>query len=485
MEIFKLFGSIMVDSAEAQKSISNTGDKADGVASKLGNGIATAGKWGLAIGAAAVGVGAAVGGMVLSVTDSMSEIADSAARAGVAAEEYQKFAYAAKLSGMESETLEKAMVKAQKSFADASTGGKAAGDAFAQLGLDVSSMTSDGAFDAAIMALADMDDVTQRNALANDIFGKSYAELAPLLNEGSAGIAALKEEAVAMGGVMSNESVASAEAFGDTLDTLKTAMGGVFNKIGVELIPMFQSLADWVIAHMPEIQATIGTVFGVIETVVSKVYNVFKDNILPTLKSLWEWVEPQLPEIEAVFKTVFGFISDITNQLWGIFKNNLIPILQALWDFISPTFPLIKEVVKVTFGAIVTTVQTVVTIFEKVTSAIKTAVEWLQFWKSEGGDRSDGGDFSQSRDGSHASGLPFVPYDGYMIEAHRGETLLTADSSQDMASTIINGIAAAMGANQGGGGPSVAKVYLDGREIAQAMFEPMKSVARQRGVSLA
>ena len=32
MEIFKLFGSIMVNSSEAEKSISNTGSKAEGLA---------------------------------------------------------------------------------------------------------------------------------------------------------------------------------------------------------------------------------------------------------------------------------------------------------------------------------------------------------------------------------------------------------------------------------------------------------------------
>ena len=61
MEIFKLFGRIMVDSDEADKSISKTEKKAEGLGSKLGNGIKTAGKWGAAIAAGAVAAGAAVG----------------------------------------------------------------------------------------------------------------------------------------------------------------------------------------------------------------------------------------------------------------------------------------------------------------------------------------------------------------------------------------------------------------------------------------
>ena len=50
-----------------------------------------------------------------------------------------------------------------------------------------------------IDALAAMDDETARNAAANEIFGKSAAELLPLLNSGSDGIKELMQEADAYG----------------------------------------------------------------------------------------------------------------------------------------------------------------------------------------------------------------------------------------------------------------------------------------------
>ena len=43
MEIFKLIGSVMVDTADAEKSISKTSDQAEGLGKKLSNGIKTAG----------------------------------------------------------------------------------------------------------------------------------------------------------------------------------------------------------------------------------------------------------------------------------------------------------------------------------------------------------------------------------------------------------------------------------------------------------
>lgn len=61
IEVFKLFGSIMVKNDEANKNISKTEEKAEGLGQKLVSGIGTAAKWGAAIaaaaGTAAVGLG--------------------------------------------------------------------------------------------------------------------------------------------------------------------------------------------------------------------------------------------------------------------------------------------------------------------------------------------------------------------------------------------------------------------------------------------
>jgi len=482
VNIFTLTGGIFIDTEKANDSISKTNEKAQGLASKLGDGIKTAGKWAVGIGAAAGVVGGAMLGVAANTADAMGAIDDSAQKVGTTAEEFQKYAYAAKLSGMETATLESAMIKAQKSFADASEGGKTASEAFKRIGLDVSSMTSDGAFDAAIMALADMENETERNSLANDIFGKSYAELAPMLNEGSAGIQALKDEAVALGGVMSNESVSAGAKFGDMLDKAKTMIDGVFNSLGVSLLPMLNMLLSWVIGHMPEIQATIGTAFGVISKVVGIAYEWFNAYLMPVFDELFSFVQANMPTIEKIVSVVFEAIWDIVSQVWSIFNDNLLPILKALWDFISPTFPLIQGIVELTFGAIVATVQTVVDIFDAVTGAIKAAVEWLTFWNDEPVEdktpSTPKASSSSSRrinkaeiDGYHAAGLTYVPFDGYIAELHKGERVLTAEENK---SSTVQEITVN------------TPVYLDGKKIttvtSRVQLQNNRGKARALGV---
>lgn len=95
-------------------------------------------------------------------------------------------------------------------------------EAYQRLGVDISKIGNSGdAFNEVIAKLADMEDVTTRNALANDIFGKSYADLAPLLAEGSEGIAAWKQECEDLGGVMSGDMVEAGAELGDSIDRVK------------------------------------------------------------------------------------------------------------------------------------------------------------------------------------------------------------------------------------------------------------------------
>ena len=217
----------------------------------------------MAIGAGVVG--AAVIGMTNKLTETTGAIKDSADRAGMSAEEFQKWAFAAEQSGMSAETLEGAMIKQQKVFAEAKTGSETAGAAYAKLGIDISSIgSSSEAFDQVMAKMAGMTDESERNALANDIFGKSYSELTPLLNEGAAGMDALKQQAVDLGGVMSNDAVASGEALGDTLDQISLIGAGLFNTVATMLMPAVQTFADWVIANSPTIQSTAEGAFNII-----------------------------------------------------------------------------------------------------------------------------------------------------------------------------------------------------------------------------
>ena len=263
-----------------------------------------------ALATALVSVGKQAIDMIEQTIETTSTIADNSKKVGMSAVEYQKWAYAAKQSGMEQETLTGAMIKQQTSYAKAIDGTKeitlsladqklksiamekaqiAVNDAtikygknsiearealaklqkmqtdstktsneqadiYKKLGVSLSEWSSSEAFEQVILKLADMKDETERNFIATSLFGKSYAELAPLLAEGADGIEALRQRAIDLNGVMSNEAVAAGDKLGDTLDDLKFMFSGVANEVITSFMPELQKMADWVLNNKDEIK---------------------------------------------------------------------------------------------------------------------------------------------------------------------------------------------------------------------------------------
>lgn len=73
MEIFKLFGSIFVNTDDADKSMQKTEKNAESIATKFGNGIKTAAKWGAAIVTAATVAGTAIMGNAVSAAENFEQ----------------------------------------------------------------------------------------------------------------------------------------------------------------------------------------------------------------------------------------------------------------------------------------------------------------------------------------------------------------------------------------------------------------------------
>jgi hypothetical protein len=381
MELFRIFGSIFIQNEQADQQLQNTNNQAENTSSKLKSMIGTAAKVGAGIATGVAAGATALFGLATKAADTASNIKDMADRTGSTAEDFQKLSYAAEMSGMSVEGLEKAMIKQQTAFAKAKDGNKGLSEAYKKLGVDVNSIgNSSDAFNAVIAKLADMKDETQRNALANQIFGKSYADLTPLLNEGSTGIDALKQKAVDLGLVMSNDAVAAGEGFGDTLETLKNSFGMMATKIGAEALPIIQSFCDWVLANMPTIQSVAGTVFDAIGVVVKTTGDIFSNYLLPAFKSIWDWVQPYLPQIQAFFQSVFAAVGLVLQSFIAVIGQVINNVKQWLTDNQS-TVNSIKQLFFTAFEYIKTTITTAINILttiwnkygQDIQNVIKTA----------------------------------------------------------------------------------------------------------------
>jgi hypothetical protein len=274
VEIFKLFGSVFIKDEEASKSLSKIDEKAGNVGITLGGMIGTAAKWGAGI---AAGAGVALAG-VLALTNKSAEYADMidklSERTGINREELQRWKYAADQSGADITKLEVGVKTLSDVMDQAANGNKKAIEAFGELGVsltdaDGKARSTEAVFTDVMNALGDMEQGAKRNAIGNDLLGRSYTEMLPLLNAGSEGMDKLKTRADELGLVMSEEAVRANVKFGDTMADVKDSLGAVFMGIGTDLLPVMQRFLEWIIANMPEIRAFISDA-------IDKAANLFK-----------------------------------------------------------------------------------------------------------------------------------------------------------------------------------------------------------------
>lgn len=509
MELFKLFGTILVDNKEALNSISQTDSKAKGLMDSIGGGVKAVAGAAVAVGAATAAGATAIYGMASKAAEATDTIDKMSQKIGVSRTAYQELDFVLSQSGTSVDKMQSGMKSLTTAIDGVSTGNKAAIENFQKLG--VSAVDANGnlrnqedvLFDT-IDAFQKMEDGTEKARLAQELFGRTGTELMPLLNGQAGSIGEMRKQAHELGLVISDDAVDAGVKFTDTIDQMKRSFGSVVTQIGVKVMPMIQQAADWVLANMPMIQKVVGKAFEIIGAGVSIVVNFIAqliaawaewadnnqetiDAVMAALKEFWAWAqeiaasvleaiqaflgalkafwEAHGEEIMAIVKplwegikiivgtaldvliSIFNIFAALFKGDWSAFWDEIKNLLSVLWDSIVKLVPnllqalinvfmlnlsLLFDVGKKLFNALWDGLKSV---WEDIVSWVGEKVEWLAnklaFWNSGKSQMSGGDDI----DGSHATGLAYVPFDGYVAELHKGERVLTAAQNSQLATT--------------------------------------------------
>ena len=210
----------------------------------LGKSMSSAGTKMAAIGA---GVVAPIFASAMAFASVGSALNDMSKRTGVATESLSVLQFAAEQTGTDMGGVEIAIKKMQKAIFAAGNGSKEAADALAQVGLsaaDLEGMSADQQMGKIADGLMAIEDPGTRAAVAMSIFGKSGTSILPMLEGGSAGMAAFAAEAKRLGLVMDSQTAAKADALGDAVDALSASMKMAFIQIGSAVAPILTQLAQ-------------------------------------------------------------------------------------------------------------------------------------------------------------------------------------------------------------------------------------------------
>lgn len=177
------------------------------------------------------------------------EIAKASKRTGISVEELSKLRYAAGQQDVAFAELTNGLRFLARNMDNASKGMKESKEAFDALGISVTD--ADGELRPVGEVLLEVADgmkrttnQTERTALAMAVFGRSGAQMLPFIQEGSGSIEELMERAEKLGLVMSEETAAAAEEFGDRWSDMKDQLLQFAVVVTEELLPVLRDVEE-------------------------------------------------------------------------------------------------------------------------------------------------------------------------------------------------------------------------------------------------
>lgn len=214
--------------------------------------------------------------MVQSVKDAAAfadNINTLAKQTGIGTKELQEFTYMSSIIDVSVDTMSGSMAKLTRNMANAQKGTGDAKKAFEALGITVTNTdgslrSNQDVFQKAIAALGKMENETQRDAYAMQIFGRSAQDLNPLIEAGADTIAELTKEAHNMGYVMDQETLDSLNEVQDSFDRFGTVLEGTKRNLVSALGPGLVDILSPLIGVLADIPNAIkeGDFSGIIDS---------------------------------------------------------------------------------------------------------------------------------------------------------------------------------------------------------------------------
>lgn len=336
MNLFDLAAVLTLDKSGYEKGLGDAEQEASGFGDKLKKGLGTAANVAKTVTSAALTAGSSIMKLASDSASTMDTIDKASQKMGISAEGYQEWSHAMDLSGMSIDTMKNGMKTLQTAMAKND-------DTFASLGISLTDAegnmrSAEDVMNDAILALSDMEEGAERTALANKLFGRAGVEMAPLLNQGSAAIKNMKQEAHDLGLVMSGDDVKAGAELNDTLNNLKQSFQAIITKLGSSLMPIVKKVADMLLKFLPKISEMFDRFAPMLLDLA--------DQILPFLMEL---AEALLPVIFDILETLMPVLMDIVRAILPVIQTALTainPLLQLLASLLKPVLDIVNLLLK-------------------------------------------------------------------------------------------------------------------------------------------
>lgn len=268
-----------------------------------------------------------VGGKILSSANKYADFGDRidkmSQKIGMSRKAFQEWDYIMSQNGGNVESLQMGFKTLVTQMENVQKGSKDSTKAFAELGVKVKDnngkfRSQDEVFNDTIKSLQKIQDPAKKAMLAQRLFGRSAAELKPLLNQEASAIDELRKKANDLGLIVTDEEIQNAVKFKDTMDTFSRVFEAKFAKVMMKLMPSFSESLEKIMALVGQNQEVFDTIGASLNWVVVTALPFVIQSIV-TMANL-------LNKVGAIAGQILGTIASIPIEIstyWSILMTNV------------------------------------------------------------------------------------------------------------------------------------------------------------------
>ena len=256
--------------------------------------------------------------------------------------------------------------------------------------------------------------------------------------------------------------------FGDMRDTIMSFISTVIDRVTV-IASFLQSAfttmmtiitelwnSNWMNIRLifEDVWNAIETIFGSVVTIITSAISLFLNVITGNWSGAWENIKAifgavwdaivsllnlGLDAILNLFGVILPSIGQAATNAWNAIKDAFLNVWDAIMSWFKEAIHDPEETILGIADALFNAGASIFTslwnglksIWSSITSWVSDCVSWItekvSFWQDQSSKVSQS---SGSSNGSHASGLDYVPFDGYRATLHQGERVLTQEENK-------------------------------------------------------
>jgi len=383
--------------------------------------------------AAAAGMAAGLAGLGLKAVTTADDLNTMAKQTGMSTADLQKFQYASDRIDVSLDTMVGGLTKLKKNMTSTSKDTVAAWD---QLGVSVkkadgSTRQATDVFRDNVKALSEVENETERDQLAMQLFGRSADQLAGIIDDGGAALDAYGQEAEEMGLILSQDTLDRLNETNDTIDQMKATFGASMLELGATvaeaLAPLVEKVAGGISLIAEKLQAispeqmqivlgilavvaalapllTVGAkLFAGISLILTKItalQGFITTTLIPAIGAisapvvaviaiitalvaaivyLYNTNEEFREKVNAVWETVKQIITAAIERVQDVIQT-FISVVQAAWQMWGNNILAIAQAI---WSLIQETIQTAITIIQDILNIVLAVIsgDWSAAWE--------------------------------------------------------------------------------------------------------